>query len=113
MEFEKSLLNGMVKPFSAVDQMLQSQGFSRRGSIRFTYNMQIEDAASHTLYYLRIPARHTVNHNSDESLLKLDRPYIGKERGPDRYRPGRRIPLAVIEAAQHKIAEVASYLKHT
>lgn len=110
MEFEKSLLNGMVKPFSVVDQMLQSQGFSRRGNDAVTYNIRIQDTASNTVYYLRIPARHTGSKESKDALLKLDQPYIGKQQGPDRFKPLRHIPQAVIEAAQHKVAEIASYL---
>lgn len=113
MEFEKTLLNGMVKPFSVVDRMLQSQGFSRRGNHAVTYNIQIADSASNTVYYLRIPARHTGSKGSKDALLKLDRPYIGKKQGPDRFKPIRHIPQAVVEAAQHKVAEIASYLDNS
>lgn len=110
MEFQKSLLSGMVKPFSIVDKMLQSQGFSRRGSQSLTYDIRIEDTASRTVYYLRIPARQTDGKENDDALLKLDQPYIGKKHGPHRYNPKREIPASVVEAAQHKIAEIASYL---
>lgn len=113
MEFEKSLLIGMVKPFSIVDQMFQSQGFSRRGRQSPTYDIRIEDTASHTVYYLRIPARQMGNKENTDALLKLDRPYIRKRQGPNRYNPTQEIPDSVVEAAQHKMAEIASYLKTT
>lgn len=111
MTFSKCLLNGMVKPFSEVDQMFQSQGFSRRGNRTVTYNIRIADAASNTAYYLRIPTRRTENKDDDTALLRLEQPYIGKLQGPDRFQPAQQIPQAVIEAAQHKVAEIASYLQ--
>lgn len=110
MAFDKNLINGMVKPFSEVDQMFQSQGFSRRGSETVTYHIRILDAASNTMYYLRIPARRTENKNNGTTLLRLEQPYIGKLQGPDRFQPVWQIPQAVVEAAQHKLAEIASYL---
>lgn len=113
MELQKSLLIGMVKPLSVVDKMLRSQGFSRRGRDAITYDIQIEDVASHTVYYLRIPARRTSDIESKDTFIKLDRPYLGKRRGPHRYHSSWEIPSSVVEAAQHKMAEVASYLKTT
>lgn len=111
MELEKSLLNGMVKPFAVIDHILQSQGFSRRGDQTVTYHIHIEDTASHTVYFLRIPAHHKGGKGTDGALLQLDRPYVGKLRGPSRFQSTQHIPKAVIEAAQHKLAEIASYLQ--
>lgn len=113
MELQKSLLSGMVKPFSVVDEMLTSQGFSRRGRHAITYDIRIEDTTSQTSYYLRIPARRTNDKQTKDAFIKLDRPYLGKRQGPYRYHSTREIPKSVVEAAQHKMAEVASYLETT
>lgn len=114
MEFKKSLLIGMVKPFPVVDDILRSQGFSRRGSQTVIYDIRIADSACHTVYYLRIPARETKDRGKDGTFLKLDRPYIGKRQGsPSRFQQKREIPPSIVEAAQHKVEEIASYLKTT
>ncbi|WP_054949186.1 hypothetical protein [Numidum massiliense] len=110
MHFEESLLTGMVKPFPVVDRMLCAQGFTRRGNIDFTYDMRIEDAASRTMYYLRIPTHYARQRANDRSLLQLDQPYIGKYPGPNRFQRAQAIPNEIVEAAQHKVAEIASYL---
>lgn len=107
MHLNESSLTGLVKPLSEVDRLLIAQGFTRRGNDRFTYNIRITDSASHTFYDLRIPARRTKN----SAYLRLDQPYISKQPGPERFKLPRKIPNAIIEAAKHKTAEIASYLR--
>lgn len=113
MQVKTCSLAGMVKPFPLIDRVLKSQGFSRRGTQEMTYHLEMADTASNTIYYLRIPTRYKKgdHHRADpKGLLQLDHPYIGKQRGPDRFQTKKTIPPAVIDAAQHKMAEVASYL---
>ncbi|PRX41677.1 hypothetical protein CLV97_105108 [Planifilum fimeticola] len=103
-------ITGIVCPRRVIDQTLTSQGFVRRKQHPPIYDIRIEDVASGTVYRLRIPtdSPHPNSGSSDETLLRLGRPSIHRNKGNLRDQP---IPSSVLTAANEKIAEIASYLR--
>jgi hypothetical protein len=87
------------RPFSKVDSILTSQGFSKIGvGSSVNYRAALKDSSTESIYYLEIPVELVDSHGR-----------IGK---PNLY--GRkRIPEPVWTAAESKLYEIADYLKST
>lgn len=113
MQLKSKTLTGLVQPLSYVDKMLRQQGFHRAGGdITPTYDVMIYDSATGTSYFLRIPANYTGNSwGKGELTVKLGHPYLeAKFDMQNTNEENFTIPLAIRQAAEHKLAEIADYL---
>lgn len=118
MQFMKSPLSGTTKPLSLVDRMFVQQGFTRKQSLgEPVYNMKMEDTATSSVYFLRIPVKtdQAAAGKQGEPLVRIGHPYLNQKQGTrnvSRSRNGGHdIPLSITRAAEHKLAEIADYLK--
>lgn len=111
MRLRSKNLTGVVQPLPYVDQFLSQQGFTKMddGS-SLTYYATIYDSSTSNSYYLSIPTFITsLSCSPHQPAVKMGFPRLQKKPryGGDQEQM---IPLAVIQAAEHKLAEIADYL---
>ena len=88
-----------IRPFTIVDQVLTSQGFTQIGvGPSVNYRAALRDSSTESTYYLEIPV------DQFEDQVKIGKPYLYG---------GVRIPEPVRMAAESKLNEIADYLKNT
>jgi hypothetical protein len=115
MQLKSKTLTGLVQPLSYVDKMLRQQGFHRTGGESTpTYDVVIYDSATGTSYFLRIPANYIDSSSGKGELtVKLGHPYLeAKFFMHNTSEENFVIPLAIKQAAEHKLAEIADYLSN-
>ncbi|MCF6094050.1 hypothetical protein L1765_08735 [Microaerobacter geothermalis] len=115
MQIGRSLLAGKTKPFSVVDRTLSERGFKKNGeSMSPTYSLKITDVSTNITYQLRIPTKVISSSLSIESLekqpVKIGQPSIESKGHVKKRISHFHIPHSIREAAEHKIAEIATYL---
>ncbi|MBO8170496.1 MAG: hypothetical protein H0Z33_01215 [Bacillaceae bacterium] len=109
MQLSRKNLAGAITSFGLVDRFLTRQGFrrkTRRGELM--YGMRMEDSSTQSVYLLIIPVKmeRMVNGGSTTTdHVRIGCPYL------DQRKNGSVIPLSVRQAAEHKLAEIADYLK--
>lgn len=113
MHLTRKSLSGCVNSLSLVDRLLTQQGFKRRDRMGLpSYDMRIEDVATSCVYCLIIPLKwegektSSIRHESQyERTVRIGNPYFEQKKDESQ------IPASVKQAAEHKIAEIADYLK--
>lgn len=113
MQLRSKTLTGVVQPLSFVDNMLRQQGFHRAGGESTpTYDVMIYDSATSRSYFLRIPANYSQNSSGKgEITVKFGHPYLEAKFFLNNVSEEQFfIPLAIRQAAEHKLAEIADYL---
>lgn len=110
MRLREKSIAGLVRSQDHIDRILQSQGFIYRSGM---YDIRMMDDLSGNVYHLRIPAFPL--HSGDIAGLpffRLGKPSIHCNKGLSRFQSQTAdIPATVIDAANHKLAEVVSYLR--
>ncbi|OYD07792.1 hypothetical protein [Paludifilum halophilum] len=103
---------GLIRTRDHIDRTLRSQGFACRASHPPVYDIRIQDSASGVAYRLRIPiqAHSLTNSGKKGSMVRLGTPRISRNNGGSQL--NQEVPSAIMEAANHKIAEIASYLNN-
>ncbi|PTX65044.1 hypothetical protein C8P63_101268 [Melghirimyces profundicolus] len=97
-------IKGLVYDRERIDRFFRSRGFVCGNKTPPVYELRIRDHISGQEYCLRIPTQE----NND--YLRLCKPVIDrKNSGPDQ-REHQSIPGHIKEAADHKLAEIFSYL---
>lgn len=116
MQLKSKSLSSVVQPLSYVDSMLRQQGFTRvaRGSSP-SYDVVIFDSATSTSYFLRIPTRYQIPCSAKGELkVRIGQPYLEPtERLRALSMQVSYIPTPIRQAAEHKLAEIADYLKRS
>lgn len=113
MQLRSKTLTGVIQPLSFVDKMLRQQGFHRAGGESTpSYDVVIYDSATSNSYFLRIPTNYTQSPSGKgEITVKFGNPYLEAKflltTADDEHFF---IPLAIRQAAEHKLAEIADYL---
>ncbi|QKG84826.1 hypothetical protein GXN76_10325 [Kroppenstedtia pulmonis] len=105
-------IKGLIRKRDQIDSTLKLQGFRSRSNPP-VYDIRIQDSASGHCYRLRIPTQsHQLSpHESSASFLRLGEPTLNRNSSYPRYfTMEQKIPESILEAANHKLAEIASYL---
>ncbi len=113
MQLTLKSLSGCVNSLSLVDRLFTQQGFKRRDRMGLpSYDMRIEDAATNCVYFLIIPLKwegekpsSIPNESQYERTVRIGNPYF------DQKKDGMQVPVSIKRAAEHKLAEIADYLK--
>ncbi|EGK13012.1 hypothetical protein ACFQ49_03630 [Kroppenstedtia eburnea] len=100
---------GLVYTRDQIDRTLRSRGFIRRSGQPPVYDLHLRDPLSGQEFRLRIPTHPSPG--PDTSRLRLGKPVIDRCRGYPPVKSGHSpVPDHVMEAADHQIAEIFSYL---
>ncbi|GAA4703609.1 hypothetical protein [Brevibacillus fulvus] len=114
MQLRNKALSGVVQPLTYVDRMMRQQGFQLTWADGIpSYGMRIYDSATNTSYFLRMCIHYTrhVNRNG-EQIVKLGAPSLEANVSANKRQIERSaIPLPIRQAVEHKLAEVADYLR--
>lgn len=116
MRLTRKSLSGAMQPLSLVDRILTQQGFRRKQRLgEPLYDMKMQDSATKTIYFLRIPVKLEKGSTPNEPQVRIGCPYIDQKKEMKRNsRPAPvtdEIPVSIMQAAEHKLAEIADYLK--
>lgn len=100
----------ILKPKTLVDQVFEAQGFRKKGQ-KYSpyYQLRIDDNCTQSCYELKIPIQEIYlnDYNQNEPFYKLQQMQILKK---SPIMKDKKIPNAVVQAANEKINEVISYL---
>lgn len=111
MQLKDKSLNGVVQTFTLVDSTLTQQGFKRCGKVdAVTYQLNIQDSATQSMYTLIIPTRLESSSSSSPFMVRIGKPLLKKDGRTHKLKPSLKIPESILNAVQSKIAEIADYL---
>lgn len=106
MQLQHLSFAGVVQQSSSVDSFLQQQGFRKhhRQNTLF-YDTLIQDSSTRASYALRIPF------TLHDPYIRFGTPYLVKKMFLEKLHPRLHIPWSVWRSAEHKLAEIADYLR--
>ncbi|MCS7459431.1 YugN-like family protein [Paenibacillus doosanensis] len=113
MIIENNGLKGLKSDLAHLDEVTAKLGFVRWQweYYRATYDLKIEDKASHNDYFLRMNARvETGKLESPYAILYIEDVYIGKATFPHGLDYQSPIPDSVLKIAQQKISQLKTEL---